>query len=231
MPAKDLLDFDFLFLIPMRNVDGTSSVSGLIKAQLGLEDEVPTKFIKAVLDGKNQQKTMLILDGYDEYTRGTNEHLDKFIESPTNKCFLLLTSRTGEYVSKAVRNQMDGEVVIEGFSKENIKKCSSLYLGSEDLSRDLLEQAKQSQICELLHVPIVLLMSCLVFTEKGSLPTTQTDLFGIVEELIMDRSTQKTMGKRSSELENLDSWLRVLSEMSWRALQSDVRQLMLDKVT
>ena len=89
MPAKDLLDFDFLFLIPMRNVDGTSSVSGLIKAQLGLEDEVPTKFIKAVLDGKNQQKTMLILDGYDEYTRGTNEHLDKFIESPTNKCFLL----------------------------------------------------------------------------------------------------------------------------------------------
>ena len=93
-----------------------------------------------------------------------------------------------------------------------------------------MRQAKQSQIYELLHVPIVLLMSCMVFTEKGSLPETQTKLFSIAREVIMDRTTLKTFGKKSNEVEDLESWLDVLNEMSWEALQSN-NQLMLDKVT
>ena len=200
-----------------------------MKKELGLDEEVPTEYIEKILKGKTQTKTLVILDGYDEFTKG-NKDLDKLIKSPVNNCFLLLTSRFGEYLSNRVRSQMHGEMVIKGFSEKNIEKCSSLYLGSPQKSSDFLRQAEQSQIYELLHVPIVLLMSCLVFTEKGSLPKTQTELFSIAREIIMDRTTLKKFGKPSSELEGLESWLDVLGEMSWEALQSNERQLLLDKV-
>ena len=191
--------------------------------------KVHTRDIEKILEGKIKN-ILMILDGYDEYTRGTNEDIDNLIESTTNKYFLLLTSRFGDYLKKKVRRQMDGEIEINGFSEENIRKCSSRYLGSEEVADIFLEQVKNSHIRKLLHVPIVLLMSCMVFTEKGSLPETQTELFGTARQIIIDRTTLKTFEKKSSELEDLESWLDVLNKMSWEALQSN-SQLMLDKVT
>ena len=217
-----------MFLIPLRNVDEKSRAE-TVKDQLDLDEE-STYCIERVLNGKNKGKTLIILDGYDEYTKGTNKDIDNLIKSPVSNCFLLLTSRFGEYLSKTVRKQMDGEIEIKGFSKENIKKCSSKYLGSDEVADDFLEQAEESQIYELLHIPIVLLMSCLVFTQKDSLPKTQTELFRTAREIVIDRTTLKTFGKTSSELEKLESWLEVLDKMSWEALQSNEQQLLLDKV-
>ena len=191
--------------------------------------KVHTRDIEKILKGKN--KILMILDGYDEYTKGTNENIDNLIESTTNEYFLLLTSRFGDYLKKKVRRQMDGEIEIKGFSKENIKECSCRYLGSRRSSRRFMRQAEHSKIYELLHIPIVLLMSCIVFKENGSLPDTQTELFGTARQIIIDRTTLKTFGKKSSALENLESWLDELDEMSWEALQSNDRQLLLDKVT
>ena len=203
----------------------------IVKMQLELDDEdVPTSYIDKVVKGKTKHKTLIILDGYDEYSGG-NKDIDKLITTPAKKCFLLLTSRFGDYLKKKVRSQMDGEIEIKGFSEENIKECSCRYLGSRRSSRRFMRQAKQSQIYELLRVPIVLLMSCMVFKDKNSLPETQTELFRITQEVIMDRTTLKTFRKKSSELKDLESWLDVLDEMSWEALQSNDRQLLLDKVT
>ena len=38
---------------------------------------------------------LLLLDGCDEYTEGTNKALDKAIESGIGNCFTILTSRPG----------------------------------------------------------------------------------------------------------------------------------------
>ena len=224
-----LKNIQFCFLIPLRNVSKTSSLAELITNQL--QNEVPAQKVQEILEGKHKDRTLIILDGYDEYTRGTNEDIDRLIESPVNKCFLILTSRFGEYLRKEFRDRMDGELIIEGFSEENIAKCSELYLGSKEMSDDFLKEAKRSKIYKLLHVPIVLLMSCMVFAEKGSLPKTQTKLFGIARDLIMDRTTLKTFGKKSAELADLDSWLDILGQMSWEALQRGEKQLLLDKVS
>ena len=62
-----------------------------------------------------------MLDGYDEYTPRTNTELDAAIEKHLGKCFLILTSRPneGKNFTGKIRNTMDGEVVIEGFSEQN----------------------------------------------------------------------------------------------------------------
>ena len=72
---------------------------------------------------------------------------------------------------------MDGEVRIEGFSQENIKKCSAKFLESEDKSKEMLAQAqaKGSGVDKLLSVPIILLMACALFEKNQTLPNSRKE--------------------------------------------------------
>ena len=83
--SEQLQQFVFVFLIPLRNVN-EKSLAETVKDQLGLDEE-STEYIEIVLNGKNKSKTLIILDGYDEYTKGTNKDIDNLIKSPANNCF------------------------------------------------------------------------------------------------------------------------------------------------
>ena len=220
---------DFVFALRLRDVDKISSLAELIIDQHDQLDEDDKEHLRAILKGKTNHKVMVLMDGYDEYSPGTNKDIDKAISSTMGKCIIILTSRPG-YLKKHIRDKMDGEILIQGFSYWSIRKCSTLYLGSGQMTKAMLEQAKTTGIYEILHIPIILLIVCWVFLEKKSLPKTQTEIFSTVYELIMDRSTLKTMGCKSSEISNLDDLLYTLGKFSLRALQSDVRQLLLNKV-
>ena len=161
---------------------------------------------------------LLLLDGYDEYRAGTNKAVDKAIESGIGNCFTILTSRPGTdsgdktYVSKEVRDKMDGQVRIKGFNEESKKRFYTEYFGSEEESEVLLKQAKEKlgtkmygilneeRYNELLSTPIVLLMICVLYEENRSLPDTRTKIYETVRELVMDRTTWKTFGCKSSQV-------------------------------
>ena len=110
-------------------MDKTSSLPQIIKSQHSLK-KVSIKHIESILEGETNHKVLLLLNGYDEYKRGTNKNIDDAIENKIGNCFIILTSRPGNdsgkkmFVSKRVRNRMDGEIVIEGFSPENIKNAA-----------------------------------------------------------------------------------------------------------
>ena len=173
----------------------------------------------------------MMLDGYDEYEPGTNKNIDKAIQCTIGNCFLILTSRQGSYLSKRIRDTMDGEILIEGFSEESILECSTKYLGSKEKSQAMLKQAKQAGIYTLLHIPIILVVTVVVFTEEQSLPKTKTDIYKTIFRLVMDRTTLKTFGCRSEHIAKLAELLDTLGEFSWTALQNDVQQLLLKRVT
>ena len=212
-----------------------SSLAEVIKYQHNL-DEICTDHIRSVIKGETNHKVLLLLDGYDEYKNGTNKDIDKAIESKIGNCFLILTSRPGNdsgdrmFISKKIRNRMDGELVIEGFSRKNIEKCSIQYLISEETRQKFLNQAVETKLFDLLHVPIILLMSCTVFISNMSLPHLKTKLYGDIFDLIMDRTTLKTFGCKSSDVPNIEQCLSILGKLSWKALQNDTRQLLLNKV-
>ena len=132
--------------------------------------------------------------------------------------------------AKTVRDKMDGDVIIEGFSKESIMECSMKYLGSQELSVKMLQQAQATGIYALLHIPIILVMTVVVFLEEDSLPKTKTGIYKTIYRLAMDRTTLKTFGCKSADISNLEDLLYTLGEFSWKALQSDVQQLLLDRV-
>ena len=236
--ADEMKEFDFVFTVRLKYVDKHSSLPELIVKQHDKLKSQHVSHIRPILEGKTKHKVALLLDGYDEYKRGTNKEIDEAIQSGIGNCFLLLTSRPG-YVEKDIQERMDGEVRIEGFNPRKVRECCNLYLGSEEQTDKLLEQAEKAGICDLswywgnpglLRIPIILLMTCVIFDEKQSLPKKKTEIIGTIIELMMDRSMLKHFGCKSADLQCLDSLLHALGEQSWTALQKDIGQLLLAQV-
>ena len=237
--AADQFPFDFVFIIRLRKVDADISLAQVIVDQHEELKSEDREYIEALLSRKAKQKVLLLLDGYDEYTAGTNKELDKAIQSGIGNCFTILTSGTGDgdktYVSREIRDKMDGEVRIDGFS-DKIKECfCTEYFGSEEESKELLKQAWEKlgrdRYEELLSTPIVLLMICVLYEENRSLPSTITRLYETIRELAMDRVTLKTFRCKSSQIKGITKMTSILGKFAWEALQKNTRQLLLNKVT
>ena len=217
-------------------MDENCSLAELVANEHDLQKEdIP--LLKNLLKSKTKQKVLLLLDGYDEYTPETNTEVDRAIEKTIGKCFLILTSRPQDQkdFTIKIRNKMAGEVEIRGFSEKNIKKCCSKYLGSEEEADKFLEEAKtKTSLYELLNVPIILLMTSVLYNEneQKSLPERKTELYENLYEFLMDRSTLKpnNFSCYSSEVWNLEGMLQTLGKFAWEALQNDVRQLLINKV-
>ena len=227
--------FDFVFLIPLRNVNKGPSLTQLVIQERDQLHDEDTDLIRLILKGKTNHKVLLILDGYDEYTPRTNSDIDKVVEAGIGKCMCILTSRPelacqDDVLEKTILQKMASEAVIEGFSDEKIEKCCAVYLCSEDTCTRLIKHAKESGIRGLLSTPILLLMICVLFNEDQALPDSRTQIYKTIYDLTMDRTTLKTMQCKSAQVENIDQMLRTLGKFSWEALQNDTRQLLINKV-
>ncbi len=287
--------FHLVFLIQLRNVFSNMTMAEVIKAQHEeLEDHnVSTKYIDDILMGRTNQRVLLLLDGYDEYTRTTNKDIDRFIERRMGNCFVILTSRP-EFLKKSIKSQMDAEAVITGLSHENIWRYSLQILQDEDKVQKLLKQfveepesddendlpnlprdlmpsvgalsqqfadsfsdddeflppeflsqghvevregdvedmkSDDSENLGLLHIPIVLVMFCVAFQERGTLPSSKAELYQIITELIMDRTTPTTFEMPSAEIPNLSLLLHCLGKASWFSLMKDVGQALINAVS
>ena len=237
--SEEMKEFDFVFTIRLKYVDEDSSLPELIVEQHEKLEPHQVNRVRAILQGAAKQKVALLLDGYDEYKRGTNKEIDKAIKSGIGNCFMLLTSRPG-YVEKDIQDRIDGEVRIDGFSPEKIRECCNLYLESKEQTDKLLQQAEKAKLCwrldkfygdpGILKIPIILLMVCVLYDENQFLPKKKTEIIRTIIELMMDRSTLRHFHCKSSDLNHLDSLLYTLGEQSWKTLQKDIGQLLLIQV-
>ena len=243
--AKSDLDtsvknFDFVFLIQLSQIDSDVSLEEVIIQQHGRlkSKNVLKEQIGTILQKK---KVLLLFDGYDEYKKGTNAAIDDAITNTIGNCFVIVTSRPGDYLEKSDVDKIDGEIQITGLSEENIVKCATRYLQSllvshsdrksaENASGNLIQQARNAGIDELLRIPIILLMVCVLFSNEQSLPNTKTGIVWEIIKMCMDRSTLKHMGLKWNDIHKINEMLFILGELSWMALQKDTKQLLIRKV-
>ena len=209
-------------------MDKTSSLAQIIINQHVYLEDIDPNFITLILNGKNNHNVLLLLDGYDEYTPGTNKDMDKVIKQGIGNCCVVLTSRPG-FLDKQIRDKFHGEVIIEGFSEESIKLCTSKYLQSEDKSTKLLREARNAGIDDLLRVPIILLMTCVVYDERQMLPKRKTELVKIIFEMSLNRTTIKIFNTKSYTIGSIE--ILLLGKFSWQSLQHHVNQLLLNQVS
>ncbi len=221
-------------------MEGNEPLEEIIMQQHGrLETEkVSPSEVKAILQGETNSKILLMFDGYDEYTQGTNNDIDKLILNGKDNCLIIVSSRSGDFLNP-IKSQMDEEVHITGFSYKNIIKCAEQYLGSNQSCQEFLSQAEQASMhhCKeygsyegLLRIPIILLMACTVFRENKSLPSSKAGLFKQVVHMCISRTTLKTMGKTAGEVENLHELMIKLGKLAWTALTRGSKRLLIFKV-
>ena len=232
-PGTGLLEFDFVFLIQLRYVSKNIPLERVIIQQRDRlkSRKAKEENLREILDGATGSKVLLLFDGYDEYKKGTNTDIDDAIADTIGDCFLIVTSRPGDYMKKIDRDQLDGEIIITGLSPENVEKCSAKYLGSLELSQSLLHKSREAGIYQLLRIPIILLMVCVLYHSTEELPRRKTEIVWKIIVMCIDRSALKHLGRKSSEITDLDEMLYILGELSWTALKRDAKQLLISKVS
>ena len=148
---QELQQFDFVFLITLRDVDSNIPIEHLvIKQHKRMKANwIAAEKVKSMLEGTVKCKVLLLFDGYDEYQKSTNTSINDAISDTIGDCFIIITSRPGDYMSRDDRDQMDGEIQIVGLSKVNILKCASKYLGSDVMANGLMNTGQEVGIHEL----------------------------------------------------------------------------------
>ncbi len=92
----ELQQFQFAFLILLRYVEGNEPLEEIIMQQHGrLEiEKVSPSEVKSILQGQTNSNILLIFDGYDEYSKGRNDDIDKILENGKDNCMIIISSRS-----------------------------------------------------------------------------------------------------------------------------------------
>ena len=230
--------FDFMFVVPLKNIDSDISLEKVIIQQHDLEDkDITEDEIKTILESS---KCLLVFDGYDEYKKGTNSDIDAVISGKRGNCFVLVTSRP-DYMEKKDRKKLDGEIQITGLSDKSITECIDRYLDKEEVaqpgstnenpklakmnSKDLITKARKRGIFKLFKIPILLLMLSVLYVETGSLPERRTDIMWEIVQIYIKRAKEKGF-----EFEDPDGLLHHLGELSYEASERKTHKLLIRKV-
>ena len=207
----------------MKHVDSDITLEQVIIQAHDLDDKNITQDeIKTIVDSP---RSLLIFDGYGEYKKGTNLAIDAAISSGMVSASIIVTSRPN-HMGQKDKKKLDGEIQNHGLSDSSIKECTQRYLEDKEKARYFLWMAGERRVFSLLKVPILLLMTCVIFIEKETLPRKRSQIVRSIIDMYVMRAHE-----RGVDLEDMDNILLFLGELSYEASQRDTHQLLLRKVS
>ncbi len=227
----ELQKFDLVFHIALKDVNDQKGLPMLVLQQhKGLTaNNVTEQEISDFLDGKNKNNILLLIDGFDEYHTGTNSHIDSVLNrSNLWDSWIILTSRPFDKVD-LLKPYFDAEATIIGFSDESIYSYVSKFLESDEMGRRFLEIGKRNQIMDILSIPLILQMMCVLFQSGQDLPKSQTQTTRAIVDWSIKYSTHRK-SHISNDSTQVEEILYKLGKLAWESLQHDVKQLLLNKV-
>ena len=215
--AAVLKNFELVVAVNLKEVSKCQSLKDVIRLSnvFAKEDKYMTEGLVDYISN-NQEKVLLIFDGYDEYRSGRcSEIYEIFSGKSLRNCCVLITTR----ISKAdeLRGGEDLHAEITGFGEVDRRDFMRRFLNSEEVSEleDLLYERK---LGELAKVPLLLLFFCTLWKKGQSkhFPKTKTKLYLDIIEFVLNHSHRKQSSPRYVEVA---SFKDILSEMGKVALQ------------
>ena len=233
--SEELKKFDFIFHVSLKFVRDNSPIENIIIAQhVGLNaNGVESEEINFILSGKSRSKTLLLLDGHDEYKSGINDNIDKAIKKEKLwNCWMVMTSRETTQLHD-VKQYMDAEAEIRGFDSKNIKTYVHRSLGCHKKAEELLglavETGLKSILRDIMTIPILLHMICVLFMTSMSLPKTKTEIIKAIVNRCVDREAIRAKGQKA--VDSVNQALYNLGKLAWQGLKEAGKRLYFDKVT
>ena len=158
--------YDLLIPIILRLVKRGATLEKTIEEQIDLNDK---QMLTLSYMLKKTERTVLVLDGLDEFNTKTSRDITDIMRGNTFK-HVIITSRA-EAVNKTQewKQVMYKEAELKGFSDENIKLyIDNFFKTSKELASSLISYVfqKDSNLLELARNPGSLCMLCILHKEK-----------------------------------------------------------------
>ena len=220
--AAVLKNFELVVAVNLKEVSKCQSLKDVITLSnvFAKEDKYMTEGLVDYISN-NQEKVLLIFDGYDEYRSGRySEIYEIFSGNSLRNCCVLITTR----ISKAdeLRGGEDLHAEITGFSEVDRRDFMRRFLSSEEMS-ELEHLLYERKLKELAKVPLLLLFFCILWRkgQSKSFPKSKTTLYIDIVQFILNHSHSKQTAEKTKTKQyvELKSFQEILSEIGKVALQ------------
>ena len=220
--AAVLKNFELVLAVNLKEVSKCERLTDVIRLSnvFAKEDKYMTEGLINYITN-NQEKVLLIFDGYDEYRSGrSSEIYEIFRGNSLRSCCVLITTR----ISKAdeLRGGEDLHAEITGFSKVDREHFMRRLL-SIDEALLLQDHLCKRNLKELAKVPLLLLFFCILWRKGRSKQflKTKTKLYMNIIEFILNHSYNKQSPPQYVELTSLKEILSLIGKVALQALLKD----------
>ena len=223
---KEILKkFALLLLIRLRDVCDSRDVCAMLEtAKLLSADK--SKAVNNLYEyvRQNQEKVLLILDGYDEYSGGKSSLIHQIWRgSQLRDCCVMITTRPVK--EDELRVPSHAQFELNGFdSLEQKEQFASKILPDEEDVKGLLEYLRKHHLVEMAEIPLLLLMLCLLWKKKKyQLPTFRADIYvGFIQTLLDHMATKDSDNVATGEsIDKYQEELSKIGKLAFDALLED----------
>ena len=185
-----LMNFSILLLIKLRDVCDVGNIRDVLRASKLLASDGPIS-VDSLYDYiiNNQDKVLLILDGYDEYSFA-EEHspiLEIWKGEQLRDCHVIVTTRQIE--CDELRGPSHVQLEIQGFkSREQKETFARKLLAGEEDPDEFMSYLYDNDLGGMAEIPLLLLMLCILWKEKHhvGLPKSRADIFTQFIQTMLD---------------------------------------------
>ena len=218
-----LKKFELAVIIDLKKVSKYQNLRDIISASHIFADED-----SAMKDGllsyitHNQDKVLLVFDGYDEYRFGSNSEIfEIFKGNKLRNCCVLITTR----ISKAdeLKEFKDVHAEITGFSTKDIYSFMVRMLGDEIQAGALRYHLRERRLYDLARVPLLLLFFCTLW-KKGSaqsFPDSKTKLYVLIVQNVLDHNETECSPANFRKVEDFKETLAKIGKVALECLLKD----------
>ena len=230
---ENLKEFNVLLLVKLRDVcDEKDHCSMIKKAELlsGDDPEVFYQLYNHILE--HQQKVLLVLDGFDEYSGGKSSPVHEIWRGTRLRdCTVLVTSRPTKRTDQ-LRRHSHVQFELNGFdSGDKIKDFVRKFLSDQKDIDNFVTYLNKQNLRDFAEIPLLLLMLCQTWKTMShhELPTSHSDLYERFIQTLFDHLSAKD--DENEEFSSIDEYkddLSKVGKLAFEALLEDCLYLKLN---
>ena len=198
-----------MILLPLRDpeIQDAKNIGDLLLVNGEMKENVLTE-----ITNNNGERICFIFEGYDELPPPMRKRqIFARLTERLPKCTLIYTSRPEAIID--VRSISCQVIKINGFARESVDEYvmqtfDTIKDGGKEIASRLKSQLHSNQhLKNVLHIPIIVAIVCLVFFHFSMLPNTMTELYTLFcLRLILRHITTRTSNAvRITKLDSLDN--------------------------
>ena len=213
-----LTKFAVVLLIKLRDVSNTKDFCAVLKKAklLSADDSVGFGQLYDYIRC-NQQKVLLILDGYDEYSAEKSSPVHQIWEgSELRDCTLLVTTRPRK--KDELRPGSHAQFEICGFDHRQVERFALKFLRHQTEVNNFTEFLYKRDLRGLAEIPLLLLMLVLSWKKYQGPLTSRSDLYYKFCQTLLDHVTARTSDETPRSMDEYREDLVKLGELAWQAL-------------